>query len=119
MDIFNILQGEIHSTVFATLDASGLPQTCFIDLMLADENGLYFLTARGKSFYGRLTARPFVALSGMKGGDTLSTAAVSLRGTVRSIGRERLEKIFEKNPYMAKIYPSEKSREGPGGIPNL
>lgn len=110
-EILHILQEDIHSTVFATVDDSGLPQTCVIDLMLADEEGLYFLTAKGKSFYDRLTARPFVALSGMKGGDTLSTLAVSVRGAVRSIGRERLGEIFEKNPYMAKIYPTEKSRE--------
>ena len=110
-DIFNILQGEIHSTVFATLDQNGLPQTCVIDLMLADESGLYFLTAKGKSFYDRLMARPFVAISGMKGSDTLSTVAVSVRGAVRNIGKERLKEIFEKNPYMAKIYPTEKSRD--------
>lgn len=110
-EILNILQREIHSAVFATVDEKGLPRTCVIDLMLADENGLYFLTAKGKAFYGRLTARPFVALSGMKGQDTLSTAAISLRGAVRSIGRDRLGEIFEKNPYMANIYPTEKSRE--------
>lgn len=110
-EILNVLQADIHSTVFATVDEQGLPQTCVIDLMLADEEGLYFLTAKGKAFYERLTARPFVALSGMKGRDTLSTTAISLRGAVRSIGRERLSEIFEKNPYMAKIYPTEKSRE--------
>lgn len=110
-DILQILQKDIHSTVFATVDDAGLPQTCVIDLMLADENGLCFLTAKGKSFYDRLTARPFVALSGMKGTDTLSIIAISVRGAVRSIGRERLGEIFEKNPYMAKIYPTEKSRE--------
>lgn len=111
LEILTILQRDIHSTVFATVDDSGLPQTCVIDLMLADENGLYFLTARGKSFYDRLTKRPFAALSGMKGGDTLSTVAISVRGAVRSIGGERLTEIFEKNPYMAKIYPTEKSRD--------
>ena len=110
-DILYMLQSDIHSAVFATLDEQGLPQTCVIDLMLADENGLYFLTAKGKSFYERLMARPFVALSGMKGGDTLSTVAISLRGAVRNIGKARLAEIFEQNPYMAKIYPTEKSRE--------
>lgn len=110
-EILNMLQKDIHSTVFATLDDKGLPQTCVIDLMLADEDGLYFLTARGKSFYDRLMVRPFVALSGMKGRDTLSTVAISLRGAVRSIGKERLEEIFAKNPYMARIYPTGKSRD--------
>lgn len=47
----------------------------------------------------------------MKGGDTLSTTAISVRGAVRNIGEKRLAEIFEKNPYMAKIYPTEKSRE--------
>lgn len=110
-EILNMLQKDIRSTVFATLDDKGLPQTCVIDLMLADEDGLYFLTARGKPFYDRLMVRPFVALSGMKGRDTLSTVAISLQGAVRSIGKERLEEIFAKNPYMARIYPTEKSRD--------
>lgn len=79
-DILHILQADIHSVVFATLDEQGLPQTCVIDLMLWDEGGLYFLTARGKSFYRRLTARPFAALTGRKGQDTLSSVAISLRG---------------------------------------
>ena len=105
-EILNILQKEIHSTVFATIDSEGLPQTCVIDIMLADENGLYFLTARGKSFYDRLMDRPFVAISGMKGGDTLSTVAISVRGSVQNIGKERLDEIFAKNPYMSKIYPT-------------
>lgn len=110
-EILHILQNDIHTAVFSTLDEQGLPQTCVIDIMLADEDGLYFLTAKGKSFYRRLMNRPFAAISGMKGKDTLSTKAISLRGPVRNIGKEKLEEIFEKNPYMAKIYPSVQSRE--------
>lgn len=110
-EILHLLQADIHSVVFATLDEHGLPRTCVIDLMLADGGGLYFLTAKGKSFYRRLMAKPFAALTGMRGGDTLSATAISVRGAVRNIGKERLAEIFEKNPYMAKIYPTEKSRE--------
>lgn len=108
--IFKILQQEIHSTVFATVDDDGLPQTCVIDLMLADENGLYFLTAKGKQFYERVMKRGVVAVSGLKGRDTLSSVAISLRGEVKSIGRERLQEIFEKNPYMSELYPTQESR---------
>lgn len=110
-EILNFLQKEIHSTVFATVDQNGLPQTCVIDLMLLDEGGLYFLTAKGKSFYDRLTVQPFVALSGLKGGNTLSSVAISLRGHVRSIGQNRLQEIFEKNPYMERLYPTADSRK--------
>ncbi|MBC5580076.1 4Fe-4S binding protein [Anaerofilum sp. BX8] len=109
-EILEILQRDVHSVVFATTDENGLPQTCVIDLMLADEGGLYFLTAKGKAFHRRLTASGFAALSGIKGRTTLSAAAISVRGAVRSIGTSRLEEIFQKNPYMARIYPTAASR---------
>lgn len=111
LDILTFLQQDIHSTVFATVDEEGKPQTCVIDVMLVDEHGLYFLTARGKSFYDRLIKRPFVAISGIKGEETLSSLSISLRGDVRGIGTKRLDEIFEKNPYMAKLYPTVQSRE--------
>ncbi len=111
LEILQLLQRQIHSAVFATLDENGLPQTCVIDLMLADDGGLYFLTARGKSFYDRLTAKkPFVALSGMKGRYPIHLgnfpAGRCAEHRKRPAGRD-----FRENPYMAKIYPTEKSRE--------
>lgn len=53
--------------------------------MLADKDGLYFLTAKGKK-------------------------SVTLRGEVREIGQGLLSEIFEKNPYMKAIYPNAASR---------
>ena len=49
-DYLRFIVDEIHSTVVATVDGDGLPVTCVIDMMYADENGLYFLTAKGKNF---------------------------------------------------------------------
>ena len=51
---------EIHTTIVATVDDEGLPVTAAIDMMDADENSLYFLTARGKSFFDRLKKRGLV-----------------------------------------------------------
>lgn len=101
---------EIHSTVFATVDDVGRPVTCAIDMMDYDENSLYFLTAKGKSFYQRLKAHEDIAFTAMKGEDTLSCVAVSIQGKVRELGQEMLPALFEKNEYMKKIYPSEQSR---------
>lgn len=109
-EIFQILKNDIHSTVFATVDDKGLPHTCVIDIMLCDEVSLYFLTAKGKTFYNRLMQRGYVALNGMKGHDTLSTAAISVRGKVRNLGASLLPRMFEENPYMADIYKNEESR---------
>ena len=101
---------EIHSTVFATVDQGGRPVTCAIDMMDCDENRLYFLTAKGKSFYRRLKQNAYVAFTAMKGEDTMSRVAVSVRGRAEELGPERLPALFAQNPYMAKIYPDEASR---------
>lgn len=110
IDILKALVEQIHTTVVATVDENNTPVTCAIDMMDYDENGLYFMTAKGKSFYKRLCARPSIALTGMKGSDTMSTVAVSVKGKVRELGSDRLLDLFDKNPYMKDIYLSDASR---------
>ena len=63
---------EIHTVIVATVDDDGLPVTSAIDMMDADEGGLYFLTAKGKGFYDRLKKREFLALTATKGDDTMN-----------------------------------------------
>lgn len=110
MDYLSFLVQDIHTTVVATVDDEGLPVTAAIDMMDCDENSLYFLTARGKSFYARLKKRGFLALTAIKGDATLTSVAVSLRGKVRELGSNKIPELFEKNPYMKEIYPTEESR---------
>ena len=110
MNYLQFLTEEIHTVVAATVDRAGKPMTCAIDIMDHDEYGLYFLTARGKSFYQRLIDCPVLALTGLKGSDTLHSVSLSLRGKVTEIGSDRLPALFEKNPYMAAIYPTPESR---------
>lgn len=93
---------EFHSSTVATLGRDGHPQTRVIDMMLWDEKGVYFLTAKGKDFYGQLMEQGFIAVSAAK-----DKAAISLRGKVRCIGSQKLDEIFEKNSYMQKIYPDD------------
>jgi uncharacterized pyridoxamine 5'-phosphate oxidase family protein len=42
MNYLEFLEKKIHSVVAATTDKNGLPQTCVIDVMDSDENGIYF-----------------------------------------------------------------------------
>ena len=44
-----------------------------------------------------------MALTGIKGADTMSCVAVSVRGKVKEMGAGLLPKLFEKNPYMNEI----------------
>ena len=108
-DYFAFLVDEIHSVIAATVDENGLPVTCAIDIMDWDENGLYFLTAKGKNFYHRLKRQKYIALTGVKGEDTMSSTALSIGGKVTEVGAERLLQLFRKNPYMHEIYPTAES----------
>ena len=91
-DYLKLLVESIHSTTIATIGADSHPQTRVIDMMLWAEQGVYFLTAKGKAFYAQLMEQGFIALSATK--DKIS---ISLRGKIRNIGSEKLDEIFEKN----------------------
>ena len=110
-DYLRFIVEQIHSTVAATVDKGGLPVTCVIDMMYADDDGIYFLTAKGKDFYRRLKDNGYIALSGIKGESTMNCAALSIRGKVREIGADMLPVLLEKNPYMLEIYPTDESRK--------
>lgn len=102
MDYIKVLVDEIHSTTIATIGADGHPQTRIIDMMYYDEEGIYFLTAKGKLFYEQLMEQKYVAVSATK-----DKKAVSLRGSIKNVGKKHLDLIFEKNTYMQKIYPGD------------
>ena len=104
------LQQEIHTAVAATLDDAGLPVTCAVDILDYDDDSLYFLTAKGKSFYHRLKKCGYLALTGMKGKGSRSCVSISVRGRIQEIGVEPLPRLMEKNPYMAEIYSTAESR---------
>ena len=101
-DYLKLLVETIHSATIATIGTDGHPQTRVIDMMLWDENGVYFLTAKGKSFYTQLMEQRYIALSATK-----NKISISLRGKIKNIGGEKLDEIFEKNPYMQSIYPGD------------
>ena len=102
MNYLDILVNQIHSTTIATIDTCQHPQTRIIDMMDYDEKGIYFLTAKGKEFYTQLMEQKYIAISATK--DKMS---ISLRGKIKSIGKERLDLLFDKNPYMKEIYPND------------
>ena len=110
-DYFAFIVNEVHTTILATVDEAGCPYTAAVDMMDCDETGLYFLTAKGKSLYTRLKQNPHVALTALAGETTMTSRACSVRGEVTELGPERLPHLFEKNPYMADIYPTEASRK--------
>ena len=102
LDYLRLLVDEIHSTTVATIGSDGHPQTRIIDMMYYDEDGVYFLTAKGKAFYEQLMKQQYVAISATK-----NKIAISLRGRVKNIEKKNLDIMFEKNSYMKEIYPGD------------
>lgn len=100
VDYLDWLVDKIHSSTIATIGADGHPQTRVIDMMLHDGEYVYFLTAKGKDFYSQLMEQKYVAVSATK-----DKVAISIRGIIENIGKDNLDLIFEKNPYMKDIYP--------------
>ena len=98
MNYLKMLVDDFHSTVVATLDQQGYPQTRAIDMMLYDKEGVYFLTAKGKAFYQQLIQQNFMSLTALK-----DKKAISLKGKVKCIHHTYLDEIFQKNTYMLKI----------------
>lgn len=94
---------EMKDVTFATTAADGTPRARIIDVMMVEEDRLYFLTARGKDFYRELTETGRVAVTGLN--DNWET--VRVWGKVRHVGQDLLGRIFEENPSMNSVYPGE------------
>ena len=94
---------EIKDFAIATVDENGRPDVRIIDVMMVEENRLYFLTARGKNFYQQVLNQEFIAMRGL----TKNWEMLSLRGRVKQVSQEYLKPIFEANPSMNDVYPGE------------
>ncbi|MFH1090874.1 MAG: 4Fe-4S binding protein [Pseudomonadota bacterium] len=94
----------VKSLAIATVNDSQ-PAVRIADVMLAEEDGLYFITARGKPYYRQLKENQKMAVCGMD----QNRVTARIVGDVRFCAdRSVLDKIFEHNPMLARLYPGEK-----------
>ena len=98
---------EIKDVAFATVSENGKPQIRIIDVMLAEDEKLYFCTARGKDFYKQLMKSADVAVTGL----TKDWQMIRLDGRAEKLTDQKkwIDRIFEENPSMNGVYPG-KSR---------
>lgn len=104
MDCLNILR-SIKDCAFATVDENGMPQNRIIDVMIVEDEKLYFLTARGKHFYNELLKGGHAAITGLNS----EWQTVRLLGKVEKLGDQKhwIDRIFELNPSMNEVYPGD------------
>lgn len=94
---------KIKDVAFATVDSEGRPQVRIIDVMLADEETIYFCTARGKAFYHQLCEGGYVAVSGLN--KQFQMFRISGRAQKLDDQRRWINEIFARNPSMNDVYP--------------
>lgn len=94
---------KIKDVAFATVDSEGRPQVRIIDVMLADEETIYFCTARGKAFYHQLCEGGYVAVSGLN--KQFQMFRISGKAQKLDDQRRWIDEIFNHNPSMNDVYP--------------
>ena len=96
---------EIKDVAFATVDSKGLPQIRIIDVMIVEDEKLYFCTSRGKEFYRQLTENGQVAITGMN--KEFQMVRLNGKAVKLTAHKEWIDRIFEDNPSMNAVYPDE------------
>ncbi|QRN85885.1 4Fe-4S binding protein [Clostridia bacterium] len=99
---------KIKSVVFST-SWKNEPFSRIIDLMLVEDESLFFVTGRGKAFYRQLKNNPVVSITGMDENYTM----IRLKGEAKLVSEKQMDtyrqKIFEENPSLKSIYsPSQR-----------
>ena len=65
-DIMQILQDDMKIAVVSTVDEDGQPHARHINMGVANENGVFFMTSPKTDFYKQLQANQKVAITGYK-----------------------------------------------------
>lgn len=87
----------------ATVDAEGHPHSRIINIMIANDDGMYIVTSKGKAFYNQLTATGEIALSAM----CPDCQSLKFTGRVRLADKKWVDEVFLQNPGMNEVYPGE------------
>lgn len=87
----------------ATVDAQGRPHSRIINIMLAENDGMYIVTSRGKLFYKQLAGTGEIALSA----SCPDCQSLKFTGKARIADKKWVDRVFEQNPGMNEVYPGE------------
>ena len=96
---------KVKIATAATVDEDGHPQARIINVMLAEDDGMYIVTSKGKPFYHQLVQTGEIALAAM----CPDCQSLKFNGKLKIVDKKWVDKVFEQNPGMNEVYPG-KSR---------
>lgn len=94
---------KVKIATAATVDEEGRPQTRIINVMLAEDDGMYIVTSKGKPFYKQLVETGEIALAAM----CPDSQSLKFNGKLKIVDKKWIDKVFEQNPGMNEVYPGE------------
>ncbi|QQO07669.1 4Fe-4S binding protein [Breznakiella homolactica] len=96
---------DVKDVAFATVDRHGHPQVRIIDVMIVENETLYFCTSRGKEFHREVMESGRAAVTGMN----REYQMVRLNGSVKKPPEQKawIDRIFTENPSMNEVYPGD------------
>ena len=94
---------KVKIATAATVDEEGRPQTRIINVMLAEDDGMYIVTSKGKPFYKQLVETGEIALAAM----CPDCQSLKFSGKLKIVDKKWIDKVFEQNPGMNEVYPGE------------
>lgn len=96
---------DIKHVVVATNNQPS-PAVAFIDVMDVNESGIYFMTSKnGRNLYSMLNDNDHVSLIAKSEGDFFHSKMFQIQGTIKNIGKEKVNELLDKNIYLKKLYP--------------
>lgn len=108
-DFLQILQDDMGIVVISTVDRDGKPHARYINIGVANEDGVFFMTSPKTNFYQQLQDNPYIALVGLNK-DNYLIQVIRMEGRVREIGKEKLQDVLKDNAYVESVYPDEEER---------
>ena len=94
---------KVKIATAATVDKEGHPQARIINVMLAEDDGMYIVTSKGKPFYQQLVETGEIALAAM----CPECKSLKFNGKLKIVDKKWVDKVFEHNPGMNEVYPGE------------
>ncbi|MBG9983666.1 pyridoxamine 5'-phosphate oxidase family protein [Aerococcaceae bacterium DSM 111022] len=103
-EIMNILKDDMGIAVISSVDADGKPHARYINIGVANEEGVFFMTSPKTNFHAQLEVNQNIALVGLNKEEYL-IQVIRIEGKVRKLGKDMLEKVLEGNEYVNMVYP--------------
>lgn len=109
-EIMKVLQDDIKVAIISTVDEENQPHARPINVGVANEEGVFFMTSPETKFYKQLQANSKVAITAYSEKDYL-IQVIRIEGQVRNLGKEGLQEVLKDNPYVDKVYPDADERK--------